>query len=160
MTTHAEHHTKWNSAKALLELIGLAEIPKRLAADMTNKFREQFGEVPEGEELPTALRESVSFVFERLTANTDSLFEKFVDIYAESFTEEQLEALDQFYRGPIGKLLSETNETVQGKIMAASNEWSAEEFKKLSPDLALLMNGPDVAQETAPEPQPSPQPQP
>ncbi len=146
-----ERNETWNKAKALLELIGLSAIPPKLAEDMTNKFRSQLGEGVKDEELPEPLRKAISLVQERLSANTTALFERFVDIYADTFTSDEISALTDYYKGPVAQLLNQKNEGVQSRVVEASNTWSAEEFTKMSGELATILNAPHPE---APAPQP------
>lgn len=66
--------------------------------------------------------ETVSFGMIRERLSWDKLKPKFIDLYAETFTEEEVEGMVAFYRSPAGKAAIEKMPKLVGQSMAITNE--------------------------------------
>jgi hypothetical protein len=66
--------------------------------------------------------ETVSFAMLRERLSWDKLRPKFIDLYAETFTEEEVEGMVAFYRSPAGKAAIEKMPKLVGQSMAITNE--------------------------------------
>lgn len=66
--------------------------------------------------------ETVSFAMLRERLSWDKLRPKFIDLYAVTFTEEEVEGMVAFYRSPAGKAAIEKMPKLVGQSMAITNE--------------------------------------
>ncbi len=79
----------------------------------------------------TAEIENLTFGILRERLSWDKLQPKFVELYAETFTEEEVEGMVAFYRSPAGRASIEKMPKLMGRSMAITNDM----MKDVVPDL-------------------------
>lgn len=101
---------------------GMAEVVEKANAYMLNQLDEQYP--PETVAEIKALNEKYQTI---LQARLDEVTEKYISLYAEYYTEEDVDALLAFYRSPVAQKQRE----VQFKIIDRAIEISADFNKEL-----------------------------
>lgn len=80
-------------------------------------MKEQFKNYVQGDDLDKMMKE--------IEAELPKMSDKFVEIYAQNFTHEEIKQLIQFYKSPLGKTMIEKTEKIMPLTIKIGQEWGA-----------------------------------
>ncbi|WP_300673236.1 DUF2059 domain-containing protein [Soonwooa sp.] len=116
--------TKEQKVEKLLDLMGTTSNMKLMFEQMMNQYQKSYSSVP------SAYWEKV-----RLKVNYKELQSKVAIIYANHFTEEDIDGLIKFYETPLGKKTIKELPLIMQESMTAGQEWGMEIARKVLEDL-------------------------
>lgn len=134
----------------LLDLMDL-NLDARIGEEV-EQFRESF-QGGLGAQLPANVAEAVDVIERALRAGRDDLLCGIVGVYAQHFTEAQVDDLLAFHASPTGVHFQVVGEKVQADAFEAKSAWSTAAMRSVEGDLARLLGvAPPSAVQEVPKP--------
>ena len=135
-------------AEELLNLMNVREatektfaIIKQSMSDQTKKMREAMGQTNKPAASPTNFDKMMDMITRELS--WDNMKEDYIALYANTFTEEELQGIIAFYKSPVGQAFS----IKQPELIKRSMKMIRKKMLKLMPQIQALTQ--KMAQETA-----------
>lgn len=130
----ADEAAKRQKIEQLLQLTNSASMLDQMFDQMRGVIaqqREMMNLSKEDSKEMTAEIENLTFGILKERLSWDKLKPKFIELYAETFTEEEVSGMVAFYQSPAGKASIEKMPKLMGRSMAVTNEM----MKDVIPDL-------------------------
>lgn len=126
--------------KKFFALSGVGMYFKVLVDGLVQQIRDIFPADAAEDEIPPAFAKAVEALRVASEASKFELVDKAVKIYADTYSEEEIDVLIAFFESPTGKKVVSMGGMFLPAVADAGNEWSANVVNSIKDDLSLILD--------------------